>query len=94
MDKLKLIKTIVALLTFLLIFGTMLLLTAIYKKTRSPRSGEETVINLHQPHGSSVENLKADGDRLFLLVKDGGAADRILIYNLDNRSLETTLKLN
>lgn len=94
MDKLKLVKTIVALLTFLLIFGTLLLLTAVYKKTRTPRVGKETVISLHQPQGSSVESFKTDGNRLFLLIKDGGAADRVLIYDLDNRFLETTLKLN
>ena len=34
MDKLKLIKAVVCILTFLLVFGTLVLLGAIYKKTR------------------------------------------------------------
>ena len=36
MDKLKLVKTIVFVITFLLVFGSMTLLGTLYKKIRKP----------------------------------------------------------
>ena len=36
MDKLKVIKAIVVIITFLLVFGSLMLLTIIYKKAQQP----------------------------------------------------------
>ena len=40
MDKLKLVKTIVFVITFLLVFGSMTLLGTLYKKIRKPVAAE------------------------------------------------------
>ena len=50
MDKLKLVKTIVFVITFLLVFGSMTLLGTLYKKIRKPVAAEPgSSISLKQP---------------------------------------------
>ena len=94
MDKLKLIKTIVVVLTFLLVFGTLILLGNIIKKTRQSATPLPKQISLNQPHGSQIsEMLEKDGN-LYLLVKDGGQADRVVIINPKDSSSISTIQLN
>ena len=81
MDKLKLIKTIVVVITFLLVFGSLMLLTVIYKKARPTPRGEYIQISLQQPQGSTIDTIEALGNNLAILVKGGGQPDRIIIYN-------------
>lgn len=80
MDKLKLIKTIVAILTFLLVFGTLTALGSIYKKISAP-TPQPTDLSLRQPEGSSIEKFIIKDEKLYLLVKYGGRPDRIIIIN-------------
>lgn len=80
MDKLKILKAIVALLTFLLVFGLLTALGTIYKKVSAP-APKNISTGLKQPAGSSIESFKIDEGRLYLLVKNGGLADRIIIVN-------------
>lgn len=84
MDKLKLVKTIVFVITFLLVFGSMTLLGTLYKKIRKPVATEPgSSISLKQPTGSTIDSFRLHGGSIYLLVKDGGRPDRILIYNQD-----------
>ncbi len=78
MDKLKLIKSVVVILTFLLVFGILTALGSIYKKVSAPAKEIEN-IDLKQPTGSSIEDFKVENGKLYLLVKYGGENDRILI---------------
>ncbi len=94
MDKLKIVKSIVFILTFLLIFGTVLLLGQIYKKTRSSSSDVANHFYLRQPEGSSIADYKTDNGNLILLIKNGGMADRIIIFNPETGQKETTIHLN
>lgn len=80
MDKLKLIKTIVAVLTFLLVFGTLTALGSIYKKVSAP-APQPSDLALHQPEGSSIEKFTVKDGKLYLLVKYGGQPDRIIVIN-------------
>ncbi len=80
MDKLKIIKLIVVVLTFLLVFGTLMALGTVYQKVSAPDVAVSN-LNLHQPDGSSIEDFKIQDQKLYLLVKYGGQADRILIIN-------------
>lgn len=80
MDKLKLIKTIVALLTFLLVFGMLTTIGAIYKKVSSSAPKLES-LNLNQPQGSNIEHFQQEDDKIFMLIKNGGKSDRIVIVN-------------
>ncbi len=80
MDKLKIIKIIVVILTFLLVFGMLTALGTIYKKASAP-APQPASRSLRQPEGSSIESFKIDGGKIYLLVKYGGLADRIVIVN-------------
>lgn len=80
MDKLKIVKIIVAVLTFLLVFGMLTALGTIYKKVSAP-APQTADRSLRQPEGSSIESFKIDNGKIYLLVKYGGLADRIVIVN-------------
>lgn len=95
MDKLKLIKAVVCILTFLLVFGTLVLLGAIYKKTRrSPTAVPEITASLDQPAGSIVADYKIIGDEMYVLIKNGGISHRIIIYNRQLGKTAATITLN
>ena len=80
MDKLKIIKTIVVVLTFLLVFGMLVALGTVYKKISAP-AHQAADVTLNQPEGSSIENFKINDGKLYLLVKYGGKNDRIIIID-------------
>ena len=82
MDKLRIIKTIV-LITYLLVFGCMLLLETLYKKVNRPVNIPEGAINLNEPQGSTITQMQVHNGNLYLLVKDGGLPDRVIIFNQD-----------
>ena len=86
MDKLKLIKTIVALLTFLLVFGMLTTIGAIYKKVSSSAPKLEG-LNLNQPQGSRIEHFQQEDGKIFMLIKNGGKSDRILIVNTSSHPI-------
>jgi len=81
MDKLKLVKTIVFIITFLLVFGSVLLLGALYQKLHRPAAESGEILSLGEPDGSTIKQMELQNDTLYLLVKDGGLPDRIIIYN-------------
>lgn len=92
MDKLRLIKTFVVIITFMLVFGSLMLLTVIYKKARpAPQRYKE--ISLEQPMGSTIENMVVIGDNLAILIKNGGEADRIIIYSPNTGQKPLTINL-
>ena len=57
MEKLKLIKYVVFILTFLLVFGSLVLLGTIFKKVRGGDEAKEMPlsVSLQEPDGSSIE---------------------------------------
>lgn len=80
MNQLKLIKAIVVVVTFLLVFGSLLLLTVIYKKAQ-PKPDTFTEISLDQPSGSFIASVTETNGSLAILIKDGGIKDRIILFN-------------
>ena len=92
MDKLKLIKSIVFIITFLLVFGSLLLLTVIYKKAQ-PTPGNYQETSLEQPKGSNIFSITQADENLAILVKGGGQPDRIIIYNLKTMQKTSTIDL-
>lgn len=80
MNKLKLVKTVVFILTFLLVFGSMFLLTQLYSRTRKIETATPAVpVSLNQPAGSRISQMLEQNGTIYLLVTDGGLPDRILI---------------
>lgn len=94
MDKLKLIKTTVFILTFLLIFGTLSLLGLFFKKTHPDTSEIPQQISLKQPVGSYIKEMQVANDKLYVLTVGGGIEDRVIIYDTTAHSVLTTIKIN
>lgn len=91
MDKLKIVKLIVFLLTFLLIFGIIVAGGTIYKKVS--RKTPDTSITLNQPKGSYIADYKINEDSLYILIKGGKKEDRILIVSTISPAKQTTISL-
>ncbi len=89
MDKLKFIKTVVFIITFLLIFGTLLLLTKLYQKIGKSLLPAE--ISLQQPAGSTIKTFSENGGRLYIQIEFGGKPDRIIILNAQNGKILSTI---
>ena len=93
MDKLKLVKTIVFILTFLLVFGSLMLIGTIFKKTKTlSRLPKE--INLQEPAGSRISKLQTKDNLLYLTVTDGRTSDRIIIIDTTSGQQISTIHLN
>ena len=92
MNKLKFIKIIVCLLTFLLVSGAIMALNTIYKKANNTYIAKN--IELKQPHGSSIVNYKIENNNVFIFIKGGGTSDRIIVADIFNKKPITTIKLN
>lgn len=94
MNKLKLVKTIVILLTFLLIFGTLTFLSLLLKKNKEHSAALPKEISLNQPMGSSIKQIVQENDKLYLLTIGGGLEDRIIIFETTTGKTLTTLNIN
>lgn len=94
MDKLKLVKIIVCLLTFTLVFGALLLFGTIYKRIK----GDDTPIKaseiiLGEPKGSNIASMIAADGMVYVLVKDGGKDDRIIVISPAKAQKTAEIKL-
>lgn len=94
MNKLKLIRFIVFVLTFLLIFGTLTILGLLYQKTHNKTPENSPLISLKQPLGSYIKEFRSDGEKLYILTVGGGQEDRIVIYDVQNNQILSTIKMN
>lgn len=94
MDKLKLVKTAVIILTFLLVFGTLSFLGILFQKTHKKAENLPSQISLKQPSGSYIKQFTQEDERLYLLVIGGGEDDRIVIFDSNSGTLVTTVTIN
>ena len=95
MDKLKLVKAVVALLTFLLVFGILMAATLVYKNIKSSQpSAEALSLSLGEPSGSRINSMLEYNGYIYLVVKDGGEADRIIILNPETMHKTAHITLN
>ncbi len=92
MDKLKAIKILVFIFTFLLIFGTLCAFGIIYRRLQAPQSARD--ITLDQPTGSYISDYKISDDSIFILLKGGKQSDRIIIINRSTNSKIAEIKTN
>lgn len=87
------IKTLVAVLTFLLVFGTLSALGIVYKKTRVSEIPAKAV-SLSQPRGTIIADYKTVGQTLYILAKNGGLPDRIIILDPNKPQSKTVINVN
>lgn len=93
MNQLRLVKIIVFTLTFLLVFGALLVLFKLYSQTgkKTPLPSE---ISLNEPAGSSIVEIRPNNAELYIVVKDGGLPDRIVIFNTKSGQVASKVRLN
>lgn len=94
MDKLKLIKMSVFILTFLLIFGTLSILGILFQKSRNTETALPPQISLQEPRGSLIKQINQEDGKLYMLVIGGGDEDRIIIFDTLNGKKLSTIKIN
>lgn len=95
MNKLQVIKFVVAILTFLLVFGLLAMMGILYKHFKTPKreSTSSISISLQQPRGSNIAQILVKDGYLHVLIKDGGKADRIVVLDKDNQSIYQEITL-
>ena len=93
MLKLKIIKTIVFMLTFLLIFGIIILGMILVKKSKKLEPTVENIV-LNEPVGSEIKGIVSGENELHILVKGGGQSDRIIIFDVKEGQKISTITLN
>lgn len=94
MNKLKLVKTAVFLLTFLLVFGTLLVLGTLFQKTHKTQEELPSSSNLNEPKGSTIQQIEQNQETLYLLIQGGGQDDRVIIFDSKLGKKITTIKIN
>lgn len=94
MNKLKLIKAAVFILTFLLVFGTLSFLGLLYQKTHKSAQPLPAGLSLKQPAGSYIKQFSQENGKLYLLVIGGGEEDRIVIFDSNDGKTLTTINLD
>lgn len=94
MDKLKLVKTAVIILTFLLVFGTLSFLGILFQKTHKRTENLPSQIGLKQPSGSYIKQFTQEDGRLYLLIIGGGQDDRVVIFDSNSGTPVTTVTIN
>ena len=93
MNQLRVVKIIVFVLSFLLIFGTLLMVAALFSKS-ARKTALPSEISLNEPVGSSIVEILSNNKRLYILVKDGGLPDRIVIFDTKNGEVASKIRLN
>ncbi len=87
------LKSLVAVLTFLIVFGMLSALGIIYKKVRSPELPAAEV-SLSQPRGTTIADYKISDQTLYILAKNGGLPDRIIILDTARPQNRTIININ
>lgn len=66
----------------------------IYKKAQKSSSKEIAQINLQQPKGSYIADIKNSDEMLYLLIRGGKQPDRVITVNSTNLSIVADIELN
>ncbi len=81
MNKLKAIKIIVFVLTFLLVAGTLCAISLIVKKSKPKSVNIEKTLSLSQPYGSKIKDISHNKEKTFFIIEDGGLEDRVIVLD-------------
>ncbi len=92
MNKLRLIKAVVFILTFLLVFGSLMVLTKLYHLSRKTPIELPTEISLQEKDGHISQILENNG-QLQILVKDEKSGDKIILFDLNSGQKLSTITL-
>lgn len=93
MNKLRLVKLIVFLLTFAIIFGMIMAGMTIYNKVQHPKTAQSILVNLAQPAGSRINAFQTSDGILYLSISGGRLPDRIIALRTSDFSTTATINL-
>jgi len=91
MNGLKMIKSLVFLLTFLIFFGLVMCTKIIYDNNKEKSLNN---INLMQPEGSSIKNIVEVDKDLYIMIKGGGLNDRIAVFSPQKHKVLYIINVN
>lgn len=94
MNQLRLIKITVFVFTFLLIFGSLVLMGRLYQKLSVNPEQAPAEINLGLPPARHIRQISADQGLLYILVSDKGQDERIIIFNPEKGKIISNMTLN
>ena len=94
MNKVKIVKGIVLILTFVMIFVFILLINSLVKNIRKANVKMEENISINQPVGSNIKNVLTNRDYLYIVVGGGNIPDRIVVISTSNGKIVSNISLN
>ena len=94
MNQLRLIKITVFIFTFLLIFGSLVLMGCLYRKLSANPQQTTAEISLGLPPEAEIRQIAADEGMLYILVSDKGQGGRIIIFSPEKGKIISNITLN
>ena len=94
MLKLKILKAVVFILTFLLIFGIVVLASRLSGGLKKKTAARPVSVALGEPEGSEIGAVAAAGNNLYIPVKGGGGPDRVIIFDTETYRTISTININ
>ncbi len=94
MNQLRLIKITVFIFTFLLIFGSLILMGRLYRKLSDNQEQMPSEINFGLPAGTNISQIGADGGLLYILVSENGQNRHIIIFSPEKGKIISNMTLN
>ena len=93
MNRLKALKTVVFIFTFLLIFGTISLAGILFNRAKNSNKPVYSA-SLGLSVGTKIKQITADEGLLYLLVSMPDKADEIIIFNPVKAKIISNFTLN
>lgn len=93
MNRLKALKTVVFIFTFLLIFGTISLAGILFNRAKNSNKPVSSA-SLGLSVGTKVKQITADEGLLYLLVSAPDKADEIIIFKPVKAKIVSNITLN
>ena len=94
MLKLKILKAVVFILTFLLIFGIVVLASRLSGGLKKKTAARPVSVALGEPEGSEIGAVAAAGNNLYIPVLGGGRPDRVIIFDTETYRTISTININ
>ena len=92
MEKIKIIKFAVFVMTFLLVFLTLLVGHHFIRKTQTDMAYSD--ISLNEPQGSEIKSVSVADNNLYILIRGGNKSDRIVVYNPKKQKKLFSININ
>jgi len=93
MKSLKIIKAIVFVLTVAIFFTFGLVVYKLSTSSSKDISKEIKKLELNQPAGSEIENIKIEDNILFIHVKNGGLKERVIVIDSKENKIKSEIIL-